>query len=141
MNQKIILLLIIMLLSACSDPAADQRAIIESMKKSQECWNKGDLDGFMHNYWRSDSMQFIGKTGITYGFEASLARYKKSYPDRSSQGTLTFEFIHLERISATAWYQVGKYTLHREGDTLSGHFTLLWRKIDGEWRIVSDHSS
>ena len=111
------------------------------MKQSQEYWNSGDLNGFMHNYWKSDSLKFIGKTGITYGWQASLDRYLTSYPDKSKQGTLNFDFLHLEPVGDKFYHQVGKYTLYREQDTLSGHFTLLWEKIDGEWKIIADHSS
>ncbi len=136
-----LLLLILIMLSSCANPEADESAIMASMEKSRDSWNRGDLEGFVHNYWQTDSTQFIGKNGITYGFSSLLERYKKGYPDRASQGTLEYRFIHLERISSKAYYQVGKYTLERESDTLSGHFTLLWRKIEGQWRIVSDHSS
>ncbi|MFA6129108.1 MAG: nuclear transport factor 2 family protein [Bacteroidales bacterium] len=115
--------------------------IMKSMKQSQDYWNAGNLEGFMHNYWHSDSLKFIGKNGITYGWEATLKRYQASYPDKAKQGTLKFDFIHLEKISDDAWFQVGKYTQVREKDTLSGHFSLLWRKINGQWRIVADHSS
>ncbi len=128
--------------SSGSDP--DQEVIEEimnSMRQSQKYWNEGNLDGFMHNYWHSDSLKFIGKTGITYGWDATLKRYKASYPDKAKQGQLTFDFIHLDKISEDAWFQIGKYTQVREKDTLSGHFSLLWRKINGEWRIVADHSS
>jgi hypothetical protein len=111
------------------------------MKQSQEYWNSGDLRNFMHNYWKSDSLKFIGKTGITYGWQGSLDRYLTSYPDKSKQGTLNFDFLHLEPVEKNHYFQVGKYTLYRETDTLSGHFTLLWEKIDGEWKIVADHSS
>jgi alpha-L-fucosidase len=128
--------------SSETDP--DQKTkdeILNSMRQSQDYWNAGDLTGFMHNYWHSDSLRFIGKTGITYGWDATLKRYQISYPDKSKQGTLKFDFIHLEKISGDAWFQVGKYTLVRGKETLSGHFTLLWRKIKGQWRIVADHSS
>jgi len=115
--------------------------IMTSMRQSEDYWNTGSLEGFMHNYWHSDSLKFISKTGITYGWNATLNRYKASYPDKTKQGTLKFDFIHLEKISGDAWFQVGKYTLVREKETLSGHFTLLWKKINGQWRIVADHSS
>lgn len=122
----------------------DQEAkeeIMNSMRKSQDYWNAGNLEGFMHNYRHSDSLKFIGKTGITYGWDATLKRYKASYPDKLKQGILKFDFIHLEKISEDAWYQVGKYTLVRGKETLSGHFMLIWRRINKEWRIVADHSS
>jgi len=111
------------------------------MQQSQDYWNKGDLDRFMHNYWHSDSLKFIGKTGITYGWQASLDRYLRSYPDKSSRGTLSFDFLHLDQLDKDHYFQVGKYTLYRETDTLSGHFTLIWEKINGEWKIIADHSS
>jgi ketosteroid isomerase-like protein len=122
----------------------DQQAkedILNSMRKSEEYWNAGNLDGFMHNYWYSDSLKFIGKNGITYGWNATLKRYKANYPDKAKQGTLKFDFIQLEKINEDAWFQVGKYTLIRSKETLSGHFTLLWKKINGQWRIIADHSS
>ena len=124
-----------------TEPVKDEAEIMESMKQSQEYWNAGDLEGFMHNYWHSDSLKFIGKSGITYGWQASLDRYRKSYPDKSAQGTLTFDLLHLELVGDNNYFQVGKYTQIRKTDTLSGHFTLLWAKIDGEWRIIADHSS
>jgi alpha-L-fucosidase len=128
--------------SSGKDPdQATREQILESMKKSQEYWNSGDLTGFMHNYWHSDSLKFIGKTGITYGWNATLKRYQAGYPTREKQGTLTFDFLSLEKISPDSWFQVGKYTLVRGSETLTGHFSLLWRRIGGEWRIVADHSS
>jgi ketosteroid isomerase-like protein len=36
---------------------------------------------------------------------------------------------------------IGKWHLKREAGDLSGHFTLLWKKIKGQWLIVADHSS
>jgi len=115
--------------------------IINSLRQSESYWNRGDLEGFMHNYWKSDSLKFIGKSGITYGWESTLKRYKTRYPDRASQGTLKFEFLHLDKIAEDAWFQIGKYTLTKEKESVSGHFSLLWRKIKGEWKIVADHSS
>lgn len=142
-KKTTVLLILAGLIISCTgpDPEADKRTIMESMKQSENYWNAGDLEGFMHNYWQSDSLQFIGKTGITYGWNASLERYLRSYPDKASQGTLKFDFLHLDQVEKNHYHQVGKYTLIREQDTLSGHFTLLWKKIEGEWRIVADHSS
>ena len=143
MKKIFYLLFLSGLIASCttSNTNEDKDAIMSSMKQSQDYWNSGDLDGFMHNYWKSDSLKFIGKSGVTYGWQASLDRYKNSYPDRSKQGVLTFDFLHLEAVGDNNYFQVGKYTQIRETDTLSGHFTLLWEKIDGEWKIIVDHSS
>lgn len=108
-----------------------------------QAWNNGDLDGYMQGYWKSDSLTFIGKKGVTKGWQQTLDNYKKSYPDKSAMGQLGFELISIEQLSQSDIYVVGKWNLTRDkklGD-LSGHFTLLLKKINSQWVIVSDHSS
>ena len=112
------------------------------LNKQVQSWNCGDLKGFMKGYWESDSLMFIGKKGITYGYEQTLANYRKSYPDMDQMGELQFDLIKIDLISPGAAVVIGKWSLKREkaGD-LSGYFTLLLKKINGQWLIVSDHSS
>jgi ketosteroid isomerase-like protein len=123
--------------------SGDQQQIKQVLAVQQAAWNKGDLDGFMAGYWKSDSLMFIGKRGVTKGWLPTLDNYKKSYPDKASMGTLQFDIISIEITSKNTAYVVGKWHLKREeskGD-LEGHFTLLFKKIDKHWVIVSDHSS
>ena len=56
-------------------------------------------------------------------------------------GQLTFGFVKIEILSDTQAFVVGTWHLQRKDDDVGGHFTLLWRKLDGEWEIVVDHSS
>ena len=96
----------------------------------------------MNGYWESDSLMYIGKSGVTYGYIATLQRYKKNYPDKSTMGTLKFDIIKVNFISKDACFVVGKWYLTRpEKGDVGGHYTLLWRKMNGNWVIVSDHSS
>lgn len=110
------------------------------MQQQQDAWNMGDIEGFMQHYWNSDSLKFIGSKGITYGWQKTLDNYKKSYPDKATMGRLTFTLLEVSKLSKTAVYVIGKWALERE-KPVSGHFTLLWRKINGKWVIVSDHTS
>src|SRR5438552_3257380 len=65
-------------------------AAIRSMLAAQVVeWNRGNIAGYMHGYWESDSLVFIGKHGPTYGFDSTLARYRKSYPDAAHMGKLS----------------------------------------------------
>ena len=66
-------------------------AVAATMQRQQDAWNQADLAGFMEGYLPSDSLMFIGKSGVTYGHEATLKRYMKGYPDASAMGTLTFQ--------------------------------------------------
>lgn len=126
---------------AQSVPAKDKTAILDIMQRQEDCWNKGDLECFMVGYWQDDALKFIGKNGITYGYDATLERYQKSYPDKDAMGKLTFTILHVDAVSKKAAQVTGKWHLQRSEDAPQGHFTLLWKKIKGSWVIVADHSS
>ncbi len=115
--------------------------IKQKMQNQQECWNRGDLNCFMVGYWESDSLMFIGKDSVYYGYDNTLKRYLSAYPNREAMGTLTFEFIRMMPLGHSQFYLIGAYHLKRSIGDLSGHFTLLWQKIKGDWVIVADHSS
>ncbi len=119
----------------------DKTAILNIMKNQESCWNKGDLEGFMNGYWESEELKFIGKSGITYGWQATLERYKKSYPDKAAMGKLTFDILHVEATGKKQMLVIGKWHLQREKDAPEGHFSLVWRKIGKDWVIIADHSS
>lgn len=104
-------------------------------------WNKGDMDLYMAGYWKSDSLKFIGKNGIQYGWQKTLDGYKKSYPDKATMGILAFDEITIEVLSPCAAFVIGKWTLTRDKGNIGGIFTLLLKKIDGQWVIVCDHTS
>ena len=111
------------------------------LAKQNAAWNRGDVDAFMVGYWENDSLMFIGKSGVTYGYKNTLANYKKNYPDTTAMGKLTFTLIQVKQLSAEYFHITGKYYLTRTIGDASGHFTLMFRKINGKWVIISDHSS
>lgn len=104
-------------------------------------WNRGDIDSFMKGYWENDSLMFIGKSGVTYGWENTLKNYKKGYPDTANMGKLTFTIIQVKKLSGRYYHVTGKWYLKRSVGDVSGHYTLLWRKVNGQWVIIADHSS
>jgi ketosteroid isomerase-like protein len=120
----------------------DKQAILQVLESQTRSWNKGDIQEFMQSYWKSDSLKFIGKNGVVYGWQNTLDRYLQHYPDEASRGTLRFEIISIDVLSKDAAFVIGKFFLTRpqKGDA-NGHFSLLWRKIKGKWLIVADHSS
>ena len=122
--------------------ANDRKAILAILNRQQNDWNTGRVESFMNGYWHSDSLTFVGKLGVTKGYQATLENYKKRYPDRASMGTLKFDILKLEFMAPNVAYVIGRFHLTRPqiGDA-GGHFTLLWRKLNGQWVIVSDHSS
>jgi ketosteroid isomerase-like protein len=119
----------------------EENAIRNVMHDQQEAWNRADIEAFMAGYWKSDSLKFIGRNGITYGWQTTLENYKKNYPTPEAMGKLTFTILALEILSDTAAYLIGRWHLKRTHDEPGGYFTLLWRKINGKWVIVADHTS
>lgn len=121
----------------------EQKQITALLYAQRDAWNKGDMEGYMNGYLNDDSLMFIGKRGITRGWNQTLNNYLKSYPEKSAMGQLAFELLHIDIITAQDAYVIGKWELKREIEPhiLSGHYTLRLKKIDGLWKIISDHSS
>ena len=134
--------LLIISFSCVLGQAQDAKSIIlQIMERQQDCWNQGDIQCFMNGYWESDSLMFVSKERVYYGYQETLTRYLNSYPDVQSMGTLTFTYIHMQPLSEDTFYMVGSYHLKRTIGDASGHFTLLWKRLQGQWVIVADHSS
>lgn len=144
MKKKIIFLLIFISLFSFSFSYAqsiDEIEIRQVLGRQQKAWNTNNLQGFMDGYWKNDSLMFIGKSGITYGWQQTLDTYKKNYPDTAAMGSLTFNLLELKPLSALFYFVIGKWHLQRSGGNLEGHFTLLFKKIKSHWVIIADHSS
>jgi ketosteroid isomerase-like protein len=119
----------------------DVTAIRKVLEQQQQDWNSGNLEAFMQGYWKSDSLKFISSRGINYGWQATLDGYKKGYPTTEAMGKLTFTIISIEKLSKKSAIVIGKWHLQRTKDEPQGHFTLLWKKTEGRWVIVADHTS
>jgi len=119
----------------------NESAIRVILDNQTAAWNRGDIESFMNGYWKNDSLMFIGKSGVTYGWTNTLNNYKKGYPDTAAMGKLAFTLIQVKKLSKEYYHVTGKWFLERSIGDIDGHFTLLFRKIDGQWVIISDHSS
>lgn len=140
--MRITVMLVFLFVSFLSySQSREEKAIRQLLSTQTESWNKGDIDGFMQTYWKSDSLMFIGKSGVHFGWHETLNNYKKSYPDTIAMGKLSFNIITVKRLSPEYYYVVGKWMLKRTIGDLNGHYDLLLRKIRGKWYIIADHSS
>ena len=140
MKSAFVALLVILSVSSFCQ-AKDEMEVRSVLAKQNAAWNRGDVDAFMVGYWENDSLMFIGKSGVTYGYKNTLANYKKNYPDTVTMGKLTFTLIQVKQLSPEFFHVTGKYYLTRTIGDASGHFTLVLKKINGIWLIISDHSS
>ena len=141
-NIKLTLLFLLLPIVAFSQNKKDISKIKTMLSRQSEKWNNFDIDGFMADYWKSERLVFIGSKGPTYGWKATLDRYKKAYPNQAAMGQLKFDIIEIDLQSRKVATVVGKFYLSRgELGDLSGHFLLVCKKIKGKWKIIMDHSS
>lgn len=142
MQKKLFLTFLLFLsIFVINAQSKDEISIRTILKEQTIAWNNGDREIFMKGYWQSDSLMFIGKSGITYGWQKTLDNYKKRYPDTASMGKLNFDLLTIKRLSANYFFVVGNWHLARSIGDIGGTFTLLFRKIKKIWVIVADHSS
>lgn len=125
---------------AASSGMSDREAIRAVMSAQEKAWSAHDLEGFMQGYVKSDSLKFYGRNGLTYGWENTLTNYKKGYPLKADSGTLRFTIEDMTKIGREAYFVMGRYYLSREKGDAEGVFMIIFKKIDGAWKIIADMS-
>ena len=121
--------------------AKDAKAIQAVLDAQVAAWNRGDIEGFMEGYERSEKTVFVGGDNVTRGWQTVLDRYKKNYDSREKMGTLTFTDLEITPIGNDGALVLMRWHLQRAKDEPHGRSTLLMRRTKQGWRIVHDHSS
>jgi len=104
-------------------------------------WNRGDIEGYMEGYWKSDSLVFTSGATVQRGWNATFKKYKTSYDTREKMGRLEFSEMEITELSDSSAWVLGRWKLLRAHDTPGGVFTLILRKFHNGWKIVHDHTS
>ena len=141
MKRLLIIAFVLVSMGTYAQTAKDKQAILNVLEKQRGDWNKGDLEAFMQGYVKSDSLLFVGGSGPTYGWQKTLDNYKKTYQGKAGMGFLTFGIKKVDFLNKDVAFVLGSWHLKRENDEPQGYYTLLFRKIAGEWKIFVDHSS
>ena len=119
----------------------DSLQILTVLETQRQAWNNFDIDEFMQGYLKSDKLVFSGSNGPIYGWNFVKDRYLKTYSSNELMGYLDFEINDLFLVSKKVALLIGKFNIKRDNENLSGYFTLVFKKIKGNWYIVSDHTS
>jgi beta-aspartyl-peptidase (threonine type) len=124
------------------DPTAEKAAVRKVLDAQVAAWNKGDLEGFMDGYWRSDQLTFFSGTKKLAGWKATLDRYRERYQGKGKEmGKLAFEELSVELLGDNHALVRGRFRLRLEKEAPTGIFTLILRKTPAGWRIIHDHTS
>lgn len=120
--------------------------IKQMLRSSAASWNRGDLAGFLDDYWNSDELTFSGSGGVTRGWEQVRSRYEQSYwAPGAVRDSLSFEDLEVFPLGSDHALALGRYVLHdlaRDGGISgTGYFSLVLRRTEEGWRIIHDHTS
>lgn len=141
--KKLLLVLCLLVFVGCnfqSNETEDKEAILQVMKLQEEAWSNNDLEGFMQGYWKNDSLKFYGSSGLTKGWQQTLDNYKRGYPTKEHSGKLHFKINDISKIDDGSYWVMGEYFLKRSVSDTNGVFLIIFKKINGEWKIVADIS-
>lgn len=125
--------------AATGSGSSAERDITNVLGRQVTAWNTGDLDAFMEPYWHSPYLTFSSGGTITRGWQAMKRRYLKNYPTRDDMGTLSFSELEIQSTGADAAFVLGRWRLDFE-QPVGGVFTLVLRRILGDWVIVHDNT-
>ena len=135
-------------LITASAPAAEPASVVAArdlLAFQRDAWNRADIDAFMQGYWRSDDLRFAGGDSYRTGWQATIERYRKTYPDAAAMGRLDFDLVEVRELAPDAVYVFGKWALERKQDAPGraphGLFTLIVERKDGRWVVTRDHTS
>ncbi|MES2689797.1 MAG: DUF4440 domain-containing protein, partial [Bacteroidota bacterium] len=130
MKKYLILILVSLSIVSFGKPKPKKKAVVNPrieiqtlLSNQQKAWNEFNLEGYMQGYWKSDSLTFVGKRGVTRGWKNTFDNYKKSYPDKSAMGKLELQVLSIKLFGADVAFVVGKWDLQRTAGDVGGHFT------------------
>jgi ketosteroid isomerase-like protein len=121
--------------------AKDAEAIQAMLDAQCAAWNRGDIEGFMDGYERSERTVFVSGDNVTRGWQTVLDRYKRNYDSREKMGTLTFSDLEVTPMGNDSALALCRWHLQRVKDEPHGRSTLILRRTKQGWKIVHDHSS
>ena len=119
----------------------DSISIVKVLKFQEDAWNEGNINKFMEGYLKSEKIVFTGSSGSIYGWEETKKRYLNNYSNRALMGNLKFKIINFQKLSEDIIQMQGSYYLKRKIGDSKGFFSLIKKKENEKWFIISDHTS
>jgi ketosteroid isomerase-like protein len=121
---------------------ADEALIEAILTEQTKAWNDENLVKFMGTYWKSDKLTFSSGGKTTYGWQATLDKYKKGYAPPKQMGHLHFDGLEISMIESNSALVLGNWHLEMKGnEKRNGNFSLVVKRFDAGWKIIHDHSS
>lgn len=128
---------------AC-DATFDEVAVVQVLDEQRAAWNRGDLDGFLVGYERSERLLFTSGGNIRRGFDETREKYRARYGQApETMGQLRFEVLDVRPLGscADAAVVLGRWEVTETKVAGSGVFSVILERHGDRWEIVHDHTS
>ena len=139
-STQVVSILLLSISCTTINQERDKKEIMTILNLQQEAWSQNDLEGFMEGYWKSDSLFFYSGAQLKNGWQQTLNSYHKNYPNIASTGNLKFKIAKIAPIDSESYFVIGEYILTRQVGNANGTFMIIFKKINGEWKIIADSS-
>lgn len=133
--------LVAFLAVAAASPQAERAAILNTIHRMEQAWNRGDFEGYMAGFKKPDVV-FVSGGKFQEGWQGTLDHYIRDYGGSAERrGQLHFYNMKVEILAPDAAMLIGQYRLTRGSRVTEGVNTRLFRKIKGKWLITMNHVS
>jgi uncharacterized protein (TIGR02246 family) len=124
---------------AAASPQAEKAAVLHTVARMEQAWNRGDFRGYMASF-KSPDVVFVSGGKFQQGWQGTLDHYVRDYggsPQR--RGRLHFYNMKVDLLAPDAAMLIGQYRLTRGARVTEGVNTRLFRKVRGKWLITMNH--
>lgn len=141
MKSAFLLALLVLGTPATARLKSDRAAILATVARMENAWNRGDFRGYMAGFKNPDVV-FVSGGRFQEGWRGTLDHYIRDYggsPER--RGHLHFYNMKVELLAPGAAMLIGQYRMERGQRVTEGVNTRLFRKFRGKWLITVNHVS
>jgi beta-aspartyl-peptidase (threonine type) len=117
-----------------------EKEIARILDIQKASWNRGDIDGFMKYYWKSEEFTFQSGSNRLRGWQALYTRYQTQYSGEN-MGKLDFSDILIKVLSDDVVMVLGRWEVQLKTSKKGGLFTTIFQRMPEGWRIIHDHTS
>ncbi len=126
---------------AAATPQSDKAAILNTIHRMEDAWNRGDFRGYMAGFKNPDVV-FVSGGKFQQGWQGTLDHYLRDYGGSvERRGKLHFYNMKVDILAPDAAMLIGQYRLERGPRVTEGVNTRLFRKVKGKWLITMNHVS
>jgi len=126
---------------AIASPQVDRAAILSTIHRMEEAWNRGDFRGYMAGF-KNPNVVFVSGGKFQDGWQGTLDHYVRDYGGSAERrGRLHFYNMKVDLLAPDAAMLIGQYRLERGARLTEGVNTRLFRKVHGRWLITVNHVS